>query len=110
MVGEERIHTDDYLISVAGTEIDHQASSSLVEKWMQKIRARISETCVLSATVRMKPESGYFASFRLLDEGEAISSEAKADNLDEAVEKAAHGLCQHLPIPDSRDPDIHLAS
>lgn len=108
MVGEERAYSDDHIVSFRGHE-EEAASSGVVEKWLQSIRARIPAGAVLSATVRSKPRSGFFASFRLTREGEVISSEARADTVEEAVEKAGLGLCQHLPFTEPEEEDLHLA-
>jgi hypothetical protein len=72
-------------------------NSGLVERWLKKIRARIPAGAQLSATVRMKPGERYFASFRLLADGEVISSEARGDSPEEAVDEAGKGFCEHLP-------------
>lgn len=110
MVGEERIQSDDHIVSFRGVDADSAATSSgAVEKWLQSIRARIPAGAVLSATVRYKPHSGFFASFRLTKEGEVISSEARAETVEAAVEKAGLGLCQHLPFADPEEEDLYLA-
>jgi hypothetical protein len=109
VVGEERIRSDDHIVSFRGLEEGHVDAGCVVERWLRDIRARIPAGAVLSATVRFKPRAGFFASFRLTNEGEAVSSEARADTVEEAVEKAGRGLCQHLPeAPD--DEGIYLAS
>lgn len=109
MVREEKIHSDDHIVTFRGLDTQaHVTSSGVVEKWLQSIRARIPAGTVLSATVRSKPRSGFFASFRLTSEGEVISSEARADTVEEAVEKAGSGLCQHLPFIAGED-EFHLA-
>lgn len=100
---EERTSPDDHLEQVCGMDTGHAATSGAVEKWLQDIRARIPAGAVLSATVRSKPRRGFFATFRLLNEGEVISSEARADTVEEAVRKAGMGLCQHLPAKDFDD-------
>lgn len=109
MVREERTYSDDHLVSFRGVEEEAAGSSGVVEKWLQSIRSRIPAGSILSATVRSKPRSGFFASFRLTNEGEAISSEARAETLEEAVEKAGLGLCQHLPFEEPAEDDIYLA-
>ena len=73
-----------------------QAESGVVEAWLQKIRRRMPEGSLLSATIHLRPDSGYIASFRLVREGEVLSSEARAGSADEAVRQAGEGLCQHL--------------
>lgn len=109
MVREERIQSDDHIVSFRGLDDEAAASSGAVEKWLQNIRARIPAGAVLSATVRYKPRSGYFASFRLTNEGEVISSEARAESVEEAVEKAGLGLCQHLPFAGTEEEGFYLA-
>jgi hypothetical protein len=109
MVREERINSDDHIVTFRGVEAEAAASSGVVEKWLQSIRARIPAGAVLSATVRSKPRSGFFASFRLTNEGEVISSEARAESVEEAVEKAGLGLCQHLPFENPEEEDLYLA-
>lgn len=108
MVREERIDSDDHLVTFRGIEGEAAGSAGVVEKWLQNIRSRIPVEAVLSATVRFKPRGGFFASFRLTSDGEAISSEARADTMEEAVEKAGLGLCQHLPFLNSEE-DLYLA-
>lgn len=106
MVREERAHQDDHLI-LHGDE--DAKGAGLVEKWLQDLRGRIPEGAVLSATVRMRPHQGYFASFRLLSEGETISSEARAESAEAAVEEAGRGLSQHLPFSADSEPEVPLA-
>lgn len=104
MGGNERIHQDDYIAYQAG----RSGCSEVVERWLQNIRSLLPPGADLSATVRSRPQIGFFASFRLSSEGEVTSSEARADTLEEAVEKAGRGLCRHLPFAD-QDEDLSLA-
>ena len=104
MVRKERAEPHDYIVPFS--EADRR-SSAIVERWLHDIRSRIPEGAVLSATVRAK--GGFSAAFRLANEGEVISSEARGETVDEAVAKAGEGLCQHLPLLGTGEPDLHLA-
>lgn len=98
MVRKERPVQDDNLaIELHGRKSPRPDDHRIVDYWMEIIRKRMPEGAMLSATVQLKPADGYLASFRLLAEGESLSSEARAETVDEAVEKAGFGLCQHLP-------------
>lgn len=72
-------------------------ANGVVERWLAEIRKRAPEGSVVTATLQAKPQRGFLASFRLRTEEESLSSEARADNPDEAVAQAGKGLCQHLP-------------
>jgi hypothetical protein len=72
-------------------------NQGIVERWLAEIRKRMPEGSFVTATVQMKPHRGFLASFRLRTDEETLSSEARADNPDEAVAQAGRGLCQHLP-------------
>jgi hypothetical protein len=74
-----------------------KTDSGLVERWLKKIRSRVPAGAMLSATVQMKSDRRYFASFRLLADGEVISSEARGNSPEEAVDEAGRGFCEHLP-------------
>lgn len=75
-------------------------TQGIVERWLDEIRKRMPEGSFVTATVQMKPHRGFLASFRLRTDEETLSSEARADNPDEAVARAGRGLCEHLPALD----------
>ena len=98
MARPQRAYPHDHLRKLGGGKLpSKKAEGGLVERWLKKIRARIPAGAMLSATVQVKPDHRYFASFRLLADGEVISSEARGDSPEEAVEEAGRGFCEHLP-------------
>lgn len=110
MVRKKRTYSDDSV----GPPVPCGSANAqgLVEQWMNVIRKRMPLGSHLSATVQLKPQIGYLASFKLFSDGEILSSEARDKSADEAVNKAGIGLCQHLPESEGalEDRDISQAS
>jgi hypothetical protein len=84
-----------------GAKARDTSAHALVHQWLRLIRRRIPVGATVSATVQSRPLGGYLASFKLFSEEELLSSEARAENPEEAVAKAGEGLCQHLPLTES---------